>query len=294
MITSCNSQKHSDIESLKNGETYTVWSTLHLILLDDTEKDELEINKELIQSLPQPVKAIIVRYAALIPDYILLEQESALAQALGGFATLKEAQETLLKTWNSDELTILSGYPAVLQCRETADALFFEHKSMYGRESITDKFQIDRAGHITCFKQPEPVEYIPYSRKTLMDNYSWYRFMLNGEPTDFFYLFLDGDNVKSVGVNNRDQIVYIVQKDKNPKYLVRSDLNRHLDALPSYKVKSIDEIDLILIEDESTKGFHREFYEEDKIESSAIEGLGTYIDDEDDYNVKCLIVKLKK
>jgi hypothetical protein len=118
--------------------------------------------------------------------------------------------------------------------------------------------------------------------------------MLNGEPTDFFHLFLDGDNVKSVGVNNRDQIVYIVQKDKNPEYLVRSDLNRHLDALPSYKVKSIDEIDLIKIEDESTKDFHREFYEEDKIESSAIEGLGTYIDDEDDYNVKWLIVKLKK
>jgi len=112
--------KHVDMPSITKNTTYFVWSTLNLMRTNGTEQWYFAPNYGLIQSLPTPVKTIIARYTMFIPDYLLAgKTESKLARALGNFATLKEAQQTLLKNWNGENLTLLSGFPASLQFTET-------------------------------------------------------------------------------------------------------------------------------------------------------------------------------
>jgi len=284
--------KHYNIKTIQNDTTYTVWSTLNLILKDNTERYEFDADNEFIAQLPVSVKTIIARYTAFLPDY-LLDKETKLnfAKALGGFSTLKEARHALLKDWTGEDLVILSDFPLYLQLKETKESLLFEYPASNGKR--IDEFKIDENGNIFYLKQPEPIEQIPYSRKTLLDKYKSYRFYLNGEPLEYFiFLYLDPNNIKSVGVNNRDDIVYIEQKNKNPKYFVRSDFARSLEYLTAFKVKSLDEIDIITIDDGRTNMVNN-FYDNCKIEASAIKSIGSYITPPDENNLKGVVINIK-
>jgi len=171
------------------------------------------------------------------------------------------------------------------------ESLLFEYPVYKGKR--TDEFKIDENGRITYLKQPEPIEQIPYSRKVLLDKYQFYRFRLNGEPLEYFlFLYLDPDNIKSVGVNERDNIVYIEQKNKNPKYFVRSDLTQCLEYLTAFKVKSLDEIAIITIDDGRTNLVNN-FYDNCKIEESAIKSIGSDIILPDEGNLKVVVIELK-
>ena len=287
--------KHHNMETIQDTTNYTVWTTYN-VHYDDGERYSFRPNNELIQSLPVSVKTIIARYTMFLPDYLFEEEEETvlnLAQALGDFDTLEEAQQTLLKDWKGENIVMFSGFPAYLEFKETEQSLFFEYGAMYGRERVADEFKIDKNGRITYFPQPEPCEKIPYSRKTLLGEYKYYRFMLNGERVEHFsFLFLDADNVKSVEVNNRDQIVYIEQKNKNPEYFFHSDIINYLDSPAALEVEYMDEIQLIIISDEVTKNHIHKFTESDKIETSAIKSLTVSMLDED--GAKVLIVILKE
>ena len=285
--------KHNNMGTIQDNINYTVWTTYNLHF-DDGERYSLSPNNELILSLPVSVKAIIARYTMFLPDYLFEKEEETalhLARALGDFNTLEEAQQTLLKDWKGENIVMFSGFPGTLEFRETEHSLFFEYGTMYhGRERVTDEFKVDKDGRIACFPQPEPREKIPYCRKTLLDKYN--RFMLNGELVEHFnFLYLDADNVKSVEANNRDRIVYIEQKNKNPDYFVRSDIANHLDSLAAFKVKSLDEIELIVIQDYMIKNYAHEFTEFDKIETSAIKSLSSSVLEE--YDIKVVAVVLK-
>jgi len=298
IMASSGQTKHSKtMATLSNDEEFTIWTTLNVHNIDGTEHHEFDVSYKFIELMPIPIKTIIARYTAFIPTYLLDEDtELKLAQALGDFSTLKEARNTLLKDWTGSGLTVPHGITAFLRVKETEESLFFEHSAMYGNK-ITDEFNISKNGKITYLKQPEPIEEIPYSRKILLDEYAGFYLMLNGEPIEYFNsLYLDAENIKSVGVNKRDHIVYIEQKDKNPEYFVLSDLNQHLDSLAAFKVKSMDEITLISIEDETTVGTSHtnQFTEFDKIETSAIKSISSYIASPDEYDLKCVVFVLKK
>jgi hypothetical protein len=154
-IVSCNAQnKHNDIKMLENDKTYNIWTINHEYYNNDegfeVERDVLVVNNcDFIKSLPLAVKTIIARYTTFLPDYVWKkETQRNFAQALGDFSTLKEAQETLLKDWNTEKIVVLSDYPAVLQIRETDQSLFFEYKSLRGKDRITDAFKIGKDEHI--------------------------------------------------------------------------------------------------------------------------------------------------
>lgn len=276
LLTSpCRGQtKYSDVEQT----SYTVWNTYNVHMSDGTERFELYVHYDVIAQMPVSIKTIIARYTAFLPTYLLDEEiELSFAEALGGFSTLKEARESLLKDWTGEDLVILSGEPVYLELTKTENSLLIKHAPMY-RESITDEFIISKNGKITYLKQPEPIERIPYSRKVLLSEYHiLFRFILNGEKMDRYFcsqVYLDKDNIELVGVNRRDRIVYIEQKNKNPEYFVLSDLN--LEYLTAFKVKSIDEINHIDIYDPG-RGWYVTFDKTDKIEKSAIKRINSFM-----------------
>ncbi|MCL1938606.1 MAG: hypothetical protein FWF52_09460 [Candidatus Azobacteroides sp.] len=280
---------------LPNDKEFTIWSTPNLIY-DNGEKYDFKVSYDLIELMPMPIKTIIARYTAFLPSYLLDEHtELEFAQALGGFSTLEEARNVLLKDWSGEDLGVRSYFPASLIMKKTKESLFFEYCAMYG-DKITDEFKISESGKISYLKQPEPIENISYNRKTLLNECGNYRFLLNGEPIEHFtFLYLDADNIKSVGINKRDHIVYIEQINKNPKYFVRSDLSQYLDSLAAFKVQSIDEIDKVFIQDETINANHYdEFYESCKIETSAIKSIRSFILSNNEYETKCVAFVLKK
>jgi hypothetical protein len=290
--SSCNEPaKHYKTTTLPNDKEFTVWNTLHVFYEDMMgEKCEFDANYDFIKSMSVPIKTIITRYAVFYP--LDKESELKLAQALGDFSTLKEARNVLLKDWTGKDLVPPEDFPAVLRVKETEESLFFKHWRIYG-DDITDEFKISKNGKITYLKQPEPIEEIPYSRKVLFNEYPGFRLMLNSEPASLDTLFLDIDNIKSVGVNKRDDMVYIEQKNKNPEYFVLSDLTQYLDSLAAFKVKSLDEIARISIYD-TGRDYPIEFDEFIRIESSAITSINSYIALPDEYDLKCVTFVIKE
>ena len=270
-ISSCGQfQNYSNI--MKDNEKYEIFAHTR-IWGDFGEKDIITVNDTLIQLLPQPVKTIISRYSLSLPDYMLdKEQCNKLAKSLGDFPSLKEAQKSLLKKWGSDFEPARE--PVYLTVKRTGNVLVFKYGFVYGTDYVLDEFKINKNGEIIYLEPPDLIEKIPYSRKVLSNEYWSYRFILNGEEVDdrYFYssVYLDGDNIKSVGVNKRDRIVYIEQKNKNPEYFVLSDLSKYWETLDVSKYRKIDEIEEISIYDPA-KEWTVTFLDTDKIEKSAIE-----------------------
>jgi hypothetical protein len=80
-----------------------------------------------------------------------------LARALGDFATLKEAQETLLKNWNGEEIVLKDykdlPFPADLRLNKKKQSYFFTRCPMTEGAIMTswdktDEFEIDTNGEI--------------------------------------------------------------------------------------------------------------------------------------------------
>lgn len=94
-------------------------------------------------------------------------------------------------------------------------------------------------------------------------------------------------------INERDKIVYIEQKNKKLKYFVRSDLTQLLDSLTAFKVKSLDEIPYISIQDEAVMNYYNEFTEYDRIEESDIKIIGSSIAFPGEYDIKTVTIVLK-
>jgi hypothetical protein len=138
------------MENIPNGKRFKVWTSINAFN-DDGEWTELFVEGELIDSMPAPVKSIIARYTAFIPDF-LLEQGYGddIADALGGFSTLEEARNALLKGWRYEELK-LNDDITYLTFEKRGDSLFFQHAGMYGPSS-SNEFTVGRRGKITFVK----------------------------------------------------------------------------------------------------------------------------------------------
>jgi len=280
---------------LEDGKTYEIWNTLHLILLNGTERDDIQVSA-IVRSLPREAKIIIARYSKILETGWSEASSRDLARALGDFASLSEAQKALLKDW--DDKSFMDSrnypiYPSSLQIRKKGKSFFFKYNSTGGRDKlITDEFKIGPGGRIVCIPEPEPLKYIRYRWKDMSDKYDFYEIRLNGGKMEYFFssIFLDPDNIKSVAVNERDEIVYITQKNKTPEYFVRADIAKHLEFMKAFKAKKLEEIALIRIRGKSMGDQSVEFTENDKIETSAITGFSSYVDE---YGNKYITVNVK-
>lgn len=245
-LLSCgNGGVHQDIAMLENNKTYTVWETLHTFS-DEGESDDLLPDNELIKSLPQPIKVIIAYYSTLIPDYMWNDDTSnAFAAALGDFPSLYHAQSKLLKGHNI-RTAFSKGTPVSLDVKRVDDAIFFTcHRGW--NNSVTDEFRISKNGVITYVEPPEkPLSSIQYNRAEILDRYyDNHTINLNGERVDLYYTYLDADNIKSVGIDEEEKVVYIEQKDKKPTYFSQADIDKSMLANPP---ENMDDVEVVILE----------------------------------------------
>jgi len=221
--------RHYPIEALDNNSSHNdcVWSTFHHRLpeMDENgqiERDELNINYMLIHSLPLPVRKIIAVYSKNIPEYVWDEKSDyILAKALGDFSSMKQAYDNLFK---DGEIEIppcreFGNYLSIVQ----EDGMLLFKSSRWSVRRITDEFKINRKGKI--FYNLKPLKQISYDRKLIEEGYSSYNVHLNGEFVRFANYFLDEDNIESIIVNERKDIIEITQKNKHPEYFSRSDID---------------------------------------------------------------------
>jgi hypothetical protein len=216
---------------------------------DEGEDDILIPDIEFIASLPNSVKAIIAHYSTLLPDHFWKDDVySDFVAALGDFSSLKQAQDKLLKQYNINKLqtAFFKGIPVGLELKQTNDAIFFICTRGW-QDSVVDEFRISSDGTITYIENAEPVSSIRYDRERLCEYYyDTHTIKLNGNKIDFLHTYLDEENIESVNVNERDKIIYIVQKNKDPEYFSPSEID--VSQL-SISVKSIDEVTLLIRED---------------------------------------------
>jgi len=298
----CQAQSvNNDITTvLKNRVTYPIWSHYN-VTYDKGEETMFDIEDEsyiFIASLPREVKTIIAHYSQLPYGKWAGGKETKykLAQALGNFATLEKAQKTLLSEWNDEQFKNKRQHICALSLtlQRIDTLLFFKYYwEQFNNKQRTDKFTIGNNGQITYTPDPEPLEYVPYDIKKIVDY--GYTIKLNGEPVQYLdtFLFLDPDNIESVAVNKRDRIVYITQKNKNPEWFFRSDIAQHLDSLKNFKAKSLKEIFFFYIVRESTKERFDFYPKGDKIEKNAIIGINSFVENYGKKQFKGVIVVIK-
>ena len=155
--------------ALKDGETYVIWeqTTLHETFLDENGFEVCQTSTysyadyKFIKSLPKPVKTIIACYSASDETILMVNTPQGLhtlSQALGNFATLDEARQTLSKNW-SGEKPFWIRYPVTLKLKKMNQSYFFEvYEPPHQKETMldihyirhyTDEFIIEKCEKIT-------------------------------------------------------------------------------------------------------------------------------------------------
>ena len=278
-----------------NNSTCHIWSTMHSsgvikgkFLRKDHyfEKDEIYVeNYELIRLLPPEARTVIALYASLVPHLFNTTSDQQLAQALGGFPSLSDAREVLLKKRKGE--MIPPATPYTLNIRLSNDTIFAEHSQAFSQYINTDKFRIDEQGNISYV--PEALLYIPYDKEQIIKEYyttRHYLCKLNGEEVSFRNTCLDPGNIESVAVSNRTRTIHIEQKNKSPQYFSLSDID--LTRL-NFTVKNIREVHFIQVNEGN--GQRSDYDESTRIETSAIKSIssGKY----EDYNHYWIVINLK-
>ena len=101
-----------------------IWEIIH----EDDEKNYIKINSEYISTLSTEIKSIIAFYSTFIPEYFLKynNTEKILANALGNFSTLEEAQSILLYNTIIDYRMPNEDFPHTLIMKIKNDRIIFE------------------------------------------------------------------------------------------------------------------------------------------------------------------------
>ena len=159
---------------IKDDKTYQIWQVMTIYDNDGMtiKSYSLSVDTTLVKSLPMSVRTIVARYSMFLPDYFTELRENGLiildvgtwkndkltlARALGDFATLQEAQETLLKNWNGEEIVLKDykdlPFPADLRVNKQKKSYFFTRCPMTEGAIMTnwnktDEFEIDANGKI--------------------------------------------------------------------------------------------------------------------------------------------------
>ena len=141
---------------------FTIWGTIHSnhhneITGEYWETDELFIeNIELIKNSSIEVKTILAFYSKQYlhqNNYLYTNNvDSILANALGNYKSLQEAQEILLK--NKEHFFInfpkreLRDYPAILRIEIAKSLIILELSGVWGGHIGMDEFKIKNNGEI--------------------------------------------------------------------------------------------------------------------------------------------------
>ena len=275
---------------LEDGVVYKIWTWDHssgvvkggfLKREKYYEEDEIHVyNYDFVRSLPIEAKKIIAIYTSFLPFLFNRETDNELAQALGDFPTLAVARESLLTDYNN---TVKQARPFSLSIIKRGNTIYAEWKHSYLRE-VVDEFSMDGKGGITYV--PEVLSQIPYNREYFLKNYKFWSYALNGKNIDFRSTYLDAENIESVEISERDQIVYITQKDKESSYLSLKDID--LSVLNS-DIRRLKQIRSVFLVDNGREREYSESYI--KIENSIIGHMT--IEKNEMYNYYLLMIWLK-
>ena len=289
---------------MREGETYQIWSVAHSSGVKKkrglfrrwryAEWDDLVVggiygSEDNVRRLPREAKTVVALYSELIPYYLLADNDSEreLADVLGGFSSLAQAQADLLAGWNGPKPP---STPHTLNIMQRGDTIYVDLSARSGRRVLLDKFALDGSGGVSYI--PEVVRSEPYDRGALYDKYydrESYSFFLNGTKEEYFFLYhyLDPENVESVAVSDRTRTVFIEQKDKNPRWFSLSDI----DITKTFTgEKSIKDVDFIQIED--VEGLYDQFSPgKTKIEYSMVKSVGS---DRSESGLSWIEIRLKK
>lgn len=138
---------NNDMDKIELNQEYHIFEHMR-VFSDKGDEDIITADTEVIQSLPEPVKAIIARYSTSLPDYMLAKEESRkLAKSLGDFSSLYEAQASYLKIWGKDFSVLRK--PVYLKMKRTETSLIFTYGFVYGTDYVNDVFTISGSGKIT-------------------------------------------------------------------------------------------------------------------------------------------------
>jgi len=151
-ISVCNGQTNLDsVIRLPDTPPLPVWTTINARTVQDdgtpgVEQTHLSVCGNCISEMTAPVKTIIARYASFLPGFLLnAENELVIAQALGGFSSLQEARQALLKDWTGEDILRGGFNYNYLGLKIRGDTLF-----VTDGKGKTDKFIIDKNGKITA------------------------------------------------------------------------------------------------------------------------------------------------
>jgi len=219
--------RHYPIEALDSNRGDWLWTTYHFRLEETDENGQIEraqlyINYTLIHSLPLPVRKIIAAYSKNIPEYVWnKDSDRILAKALGDFLSMEQAYDSLFKD-GEIEIPFCREFGEGLSITQDNGMLLFK-PSLRRPSRITDEFKISREGEV--FYNLKPLKLIPYDRKLIEKGHFSYNVFLNGKLVRFSNIFLDEDNIESIIVYERNDVIDITQKNKHPKYFSKSDID---------------------------------------------------------------------
>lgn len=268
-------RNHYRLKGIGNNREYLVWSSIHE--WDDHDEWDILQPNYAIAGWPLSLRQIIAFYSTQI---YWTEKDNYtpkwLGGALGGFSSLEEAQDSLLKDWTCNVPECL---PLQLSFKKTGDSLVF-----YGVNGGPDVFRINRDGSISYVDPPEVN--MPYNKNIVFEKLYGYKMLVDGEEVYWYYYYPDPDNVDSMLVCKRTRTIRIERKNKTPEYFSISDVD--LTKL-NFKVRRLSDITRIAIY--AGPKFDINWNDNLKIEKSAIQSICSRHYTEFDYTEMIIIIK---
>ena len=274
----CRAQDNSQ-NTLKEGVTYQIWSS-QLVSGQVRKRGLFGIrgkwrpyewiefhidNEEAIRGFPREVKQVIAYYS----QYTLMrdaenrnEVEKALADALGGFPSLAEAQTALLSDWEPlPSIAVLA--PDYLDILRRGDTLHVGTAAprFLGVPARSEKFVLDGIGGVR-YVPPTP-RVMDFDAEAIRERYGSCRVILNGERLEsadgmssrMEDVFLDPDNVASVAVYEDRRIIEIEQKNREPMWFSLAQVEPAKIGIRDTTVMDIRERDVSVTVDDGTRPY---------------------------------------
>ena len=164
---------------IENNRVYEIWATMTVSPSEEAFKTAMRTGEDigglspdydLIEALPLNYKKIIA-YCTLKAGYISNSKDTLLAQALGQYGTLKEAQDSLLKDWKYFEILIDDYYIHCLEIMRSGNKVVI---LLPGDEPFLRDihiFDIDKSNEIIYLGYAEGIKYNrPYDETVEIGN----------------------------------------------------------------------------------------------------------------------------
>lgn len=144
LFLSCGTKAFNGME---NNKEYKIWDHVHITPVTGAESDIIFRDYDDLKNMPIAVKALVARFAAYSPSYIWNEEmKQELAQVLGDYPSLEEAQKSLLEIGGKDYVPDQN--PVTLTIKRSNNILVFKYRFVFGLDIVVDKFKISRNGEL--------------------------------------------------------------------------------------------------------------------------------------------------